>query len=379
MNTSRLNNYYLKAALYCLLLMGSNAFAQQKIGDNLGTHKATKDLQMNSFQLLDAKGLAIGTASFSSNSVALEISASDKALLISRLANSTDMNALNAVDGMIVYVTADSKFYLRQNGAWQPISTGNNTISTTAPNSSATANGITISPLGVIALSPADAANPGIVTTGIQTLGGDKTFTGVTAIANTTASSSTTSGALVVSGGIGVAKNVNIAGITKITDATPSTSTSTGALVVTGGAGIGGATTIAGITKITDGTNTTSATSGALVVTGSAGILGNLNVGTLANFAGDVKINNFTASTSSSTGTLVVGGGTGIGGDVNIAKSIKGNSSSAANASTSTLSNFSADMVSSTTGRTLSLTDNGKIIVFNSSTAVTVTVPATLH
>jgi hypothetical protein len=45
-------------------------------------------------------------------------------------------------------------------------------------NSSGTTNGMTLSNANVFQLSPADASNPGIVTTGLQTIAGAKTFTG---------------------------------------------------------------------------------------------------------------------------------------------------------------------------------------------------------
>jgi hypothetical protein len=193
-----------------MLLTGNGVFAQQKFGDNLGNHSATKDLLLNSYQLLNANGITIGTAVFSSTSVALEISATNKALLISRLATHADMLALTAVNGMLVYVTGDSKFYLYQGNAWAPISTSPN-ISVGAPNTTSTANGFTLSALGVLALSPADATNPGIVTTGTQTLAGDKTLSGITTVSNTTASTTATTGALVVTGGAGITGDVNLA------------------------------------------------------------------------------------------------------------------------------------------------------------------------
>lgn len=52
------------------------------------------------------------------------------------------------------------------------------------PNTTSTANAATITGT-VLQLSPADATNPGIVTTGAQTIAGAKTFTGSTAITNT--------------------------------------------------------------------------------------------------------------------------------------------------------------------------------------------------
>ncbi|RZM18091.1 MAG: hypothetical protein EOO88_41635, partial [Pedobacter sp.] len=154
-------------ALVVMALIGNSVFAQQKFGDNLGNHNANKNLLLNSHQLLNTSGIAIGTAVFSSNSVALEISATNKAFLLSRLATNADMLALTAVNGMMVYVTGDSKFYLYQGDTWVPVSTG---ITVSIPNTSSTANGFTLSTLGILALSPADATNPGIVTTGTQTI-----------------------------------------------------------------------------------------------------------------------------------------------------------------------------------------------------------------
>jgi hypothetical protein len=69
---------------------------------------------------------------------------------------------------------------------------------------------------------------------------------------NTTESTTTSNGSVVLSGGIGIAKQLNVAGATsKFTASTASTSSTTGALVVTGGVGIGGNLNVAGNTAIT--------------------------------------------------------------------------------------------------------------------------------
>lgn len=72
-------------------------------------------------------------------------------------------------------------------------------------------------------------------------VGGDPTT-----IAVTTQATSSTTGALIVSGGVGIAKNVYVAGAANITVTTAATSSTTGALVVSGGAGIAGNAHIAG-------------------------------------------------------------------------------------------------------------------------------------
>ncbi|KAJ3225501.1 hypothetical protein HDU81_007914 [Chytriomyces hyalinus] len=75
---------------------------------------------------------------------------------------------------------------------------------------------------------------------------------------NTTNSTSPSTGGVVLYGGLGIAKNVFIAGITDITNTTASTSTTDGALVVAGGIGIGGNSTFGGIISIVNTTDSTS-------------------------------------------------------------------------------------------------------------------------
>jgi len=63
-----------------------------------------------------------------------------------------------------------------------------------APNASSTANAGTISTAGSLQLSPADGTNPGIVTTGTQTIAGAKTFNNVATPVTVTSSTAGTSG-----------------------------------------------------------------------------------------------------------------------------------------------------------------------------------------
>lgn len=112
-----------------LLLVGNPLFAQLKLGDNLGSHKATKDLEMNSHNikaanLVNASGILVGTATALSNtSIALQVDGVDKAILVPRVtdllnATTPSIPVANAINGMIVYDLASGKFYYRQNNAW---------------------------------------------------------------------------------------------------------------------------------------------------------------------------------------------------------------------------------------------------------------------
>lgn len=182
------NKHFIRIWLIALLVIsGLKGFSQAvKIGDNLGNHKATQDLNMNSQKIVSATGLALGTATFTNSSVSLELAASDKAILLNRVAVLTDITT--PVNGMVVFNNADSKFYVRQNGAWVTFGVSTDlVISLTAATvgNSPNNNGITFSSSqgNVIAtLQPADATHPGVITAGTQIIGGDKTLTGNTVL-----------------------------------------------------------------------------------------------------------------------------------------------------------------------------------------------------
>jgi len=174
----------LKSALIVGLLSATASFAQaQKFGDNLGNHIATKNLEMNNNQILNASGIVIGSATpLTNTSIALQIGAG-KALVISSVA---DPVTLDAVEGMIVYNTTSTQFEAYKGGSWSPISTplrnSPDGIETAANN-----NGYTLTQTGqdlVLRLAPADETHPGIVTTGVQTFGGNKTFGGSATVTN---------------------------------------------------------------------------------------------------------------------------------------------------------------------------------------------------
>ncbi|RZJ90396.1 MAG: hypothetical protein EOO20_08300, partial [Chryseobacterium sp.] len=235
-----MNKFLLKSVLITGLLSGTAFFAQaQKFGDNLGNHTATKDLQMAGKSIFNADGIAIGSASMVNGSVALQIGGINKAMLVSTVANNTDI--ATPVNGMIIYNSTDNKFYMHQNGAWVTFALALR-ASTDGIEATSNANGYTLTQVGqetVLKLTPADATNPGIVTTTDQVFGGNKTFNG----------------------------NVNLA---------------TGAAlnVLDGPATLGGTLSVAGNTTI--GTSTANANTllnGALTVTGQSIIAGTIGEG----------------------------------------------------------------------------------------------------
>jgi hypothetical protein len=94
---------------------------QIKLGDNLGDHMAAKDLDMNSKQILNAEGIAIGSATITNQNVAFQIDGTNKAILMPRVAALTAITT--PVNGMLVYNSTDNKFYVRENGVWVSFAT----------------------------------------------------------------------------------------------------------------------------------------------------------------------------------------------------------------------------------------------------------------
>jgi hypothetical protein len=182
----------------------------QKVGDNLGNHIATQALDMQSHNIVSASGVVIGAASFTNTSVSLELAGTTQAFLVNRVATLGTIAA--PVDGMMIYSNADNRFYFRNNSIWETFASSTNTLTSVtaaivgaAPN----VNGLSLSTTaGVVTinLQPADAANPGVVTTLPQTFGGNKIFSGAVNIGGSltvpgvlaTASSSTTDQVLVI-------------------------------------------------------------------------------------------------------------------------------------------------------------------------------------
>ncbi len=128
--------------------------------------------------------LGIGTSSPSTSSK-LDVSATDKGLLIPRVALSSLSLQTPVVgtmtESLLVYNTATINnvtpgFYYWSGTAWVRLAISTDAISSIGSISgTSTANGATITS-GVLSLAPADATNGGIITTGTQTIAGSKTL-----------------------------------------------------------------------------------------------------------------------------------------------------------------------------------------------------------
>ena len=123
-------NYSIKRFIRFVCLTGFLAAAlnmvqgqtrQIRLGDNMGDHTAAKDLDMNSKQILNAEGIAIGSATITNQNVAFQIDGTNKAILMPRI---IALSAIaSPVNGMLVYNSTDNKFYVRENGVWVTFAT----------------------------------------------------------------------------------------------------------------------------------------------------------------------------------------------------------------------------------------------------------------
>ena len=117
---------FIRLACFTGVLLGAISTVQGqsrqiKLGDNLGDHMAAKDLDMNSKQILNAQGIAIGSATITNQNVAFQIDGTNKAILMPRI---TALTAIaSPVNGMLVYNSTDNKFYVRENGVWVAFAT----------------------------------------------------------------------------------------------------------------------------------------------------------------------------------------------------------------------------------------------------------------
>ena len=239
----------LKLTLVMGLVTATSFFAKaQKFGDNLGNHKATRDLEMEGKTIFNAAGLAIGKTTLTNGSIALEIGTTGKAILLSSVAANTDIAA--PLNGMIVYNTTDNKFYLYQNGAWVTFALGLKVA--TDIGTTPTANGYTLTQEGeemVLRLTPADGTNPGIVSVAAQTFGGAKTFLGNVAVDGASTltvgtGATTLGGTLTATGATALGATVTAAGDLTVGTATTTANTElNGNLTV-----VGGTTTLNGST-----------------------------------------------------------------------------------------------------------------------------------
>lgn len=115
----------------------------------------------------------------------LELESNSQGLLLTRLSASdtVTINTLNPPDGMIIFLTSDKSLRLRSNGYWKKLaefsSTNIQEIAVGAVSNTGDANGISVistDSLRTLILHAANATNPGVVTAGTQTFGGNKTF-----------------------------------------------------------------------------------------------------------------------------------------------------------------------------------------------------------
>ncbi len=120
----------------------------------------------------------------------------------------------------------------------------------------------------------------------------DALFQGDVTIASTTNSLLPTSGALKVAGGVGIGKNLNVAGNTGIFSTDESFNLQSGALVTKGGAAIGKNLNVGGRLKINSQDDSTDCLSGAIIVAGGVGIGKSVNVCGAIHSVGDIESDN---------------------------------------------------------------------------------------
>jgi hypothetical protein len=237
------------------IMAASSMFAQaqnRKMGDNLGNHKATKNLDMSSQKIVNALGVAIGTADVTNASIGLQVEGDNKTILIPRVTNVTLIPTANLVNGMITYDNLTNKFYVYQNNTWVSFSLGFD-LNGAVINTTGNANGYTLetSAAGVttLKLSPATETTPGIVTAdGDQTFGGNKTIAGNFAVGTaTTAANTTLTGTLTTTGATTLSSTLNAVGATTL----------------------GNTLNVAGLTTLTGNTGTPAAPVSGLIITGA--------------------------------------------------------------------------------------------------------------
>ena len=106
-------------------------------------------------------------------SAILDLKSTTKGFLLPRMTNAQMRDIPSPAQGLLAFCTdcgTNGDYYFYKGTAW--VALGSTTVGTIA---SATPNGASITN-GVLSLAPADATNPGIVTTTAQTIAGVKTF-----------------------------------------------------------------------------------------------------------------------------------------------------------------------------------------------------------
>jgi len=125
-------NTFFKYSIAFLLVANSQvAFSQQLMRDNLGSHIATKDLNLNGFNINGANAVNAVTAAIGSDiavtntSVALQVDGTGQTILIPRVTDLLNNSVItgNALAGMIAYDVATDKFYVHNTTGWVTFAT----------------------------------------------------------------------------------------------------------------------------------------------------------------------------------------------------------------------------------------------------------------
>jgi hypothetical protein len=121
-------NFLSTTVLFCTIgILSVNG--QRKLGDNLGNHVATKNLNMSAkdvanIQQITAENVVVGTSGSIANShIALQVNGAGKTILIPRVADLLNVSnppipTASALEGMLVYDMATHKLYIRNNSSW---------------------------------------------------------------------------------------------------------------------------------------------------------------------------------------------------------------------------------------------------------------------
>lgn len=113
-------------------------------------------------------------------SAILDLKSTTKGFLLPRMTNAQMRAIQNPAQGLLAFCTdcsTNGDYYFYKGSAWVALGSTTVSVSTTvgAVSDNTNVNGATITN-GVLNLAPADATNPGIVTTTAQTIAGAKSF-----------------------------------------------------------------------------------------------------------------------------------------------------------------------------------------------------------
>jgi hypothetical protein len=128
-----------------------------------------------------AQSIEISPNGGTNASAILDLKSTTKGFLLPRMTNAQMLAIPSPAQGLLAFCTdcgTNGDYYFYKGTAWVALGSVTVSVSTTVGPVSANANenGATITNVGVLNLAPANATNPGIVTTGAQTIAGVKTF-----------------------------------------------------------------------------------------------------------------------------------------------------------------------------------------------------------